>query len=195
MLSSTYLEGMLAGMSDSPDPWAAWLERRIRQGLNLPGYRRAAVLAALSYECPPRLLLTVRAGTLPTHRGEVAFAGGSLEAGETPAQAAQREAWEEVGLSPERVTVLGELDDVFTPLGSGSGFHVTPVLARFWPPERYQLSGEVTRILRPTLAELRASAKSPSLYQAPDGSAYPMYEYSAERVRVWGMTARVIHGS
>ncbi|MDO4264510.1 MAG: CoA pyrophosphatase [Deinococcus sp.] len=171
------------------DPWAAWVARRARQGLELPDFRRAAVLAALSLERPARLLLTVRSADLPTHQGQVAFAGGSLEAGETPTQAALREAWEEVGLPPQSVKVLGELDDVFTPLG----FHVTPVLARFHPPAKFALSGEVDRLLLCTLDELRAAAAPPTTRTLPDGRSYPMYEYFPQGVRVWGMTARILH--
>ena len=171
------------------DPWASWAAGRTRQALRLPDFRRAAVLAALSLEPRPRLLLTVRSADLPTHQGQVAFAGGKLEAGETPTQAALREAWEEVGLPPGNVRVLGELDDVFTPLG----FHVTPVLARFQPPAAWTLSGEVDRLLLCTLDELRGTAAPPSTRRLPDGREYAMYEYFPQGVRVWGMTARILH--
>ncbi|WP_261663734.1 NUDIX hydrolase [Deinococcus sp. Marseille-Q6407] len=172
------------------DPWAAWVARRSRHQLDLPDFRRAAVLAALSLEPVPRLLLTVRSADLPTHQGQVAFAGGSLEAGETPVQAALREAWEEVGLPPQNVTLLGELDDVFTPIG----FHVTPVLARFQFPEQLRLNpGEVDRLLLCSLDELRQTAAPPTLRTLPDGREYPMYEYFPRGVRVWGMTARIVH--
>ena len=171
------------------DPWTGWVRGRTREQLALPGHRRAAVLAALSLEPQPRALLTVRSTQLPTHQGQVAFAGGSLEAGETPVQAALREAWEEVGLPPEQVSVLGELDDVFTPLG----FHVTPVLARFSMPVPFTLSGEVDRLLLCTLDELRATAGPPSVRLLPDGRAYDMYEYFPGGVHVWGMTARILH--
>lgn len=171
------------------DPWTAWLAARTRQPLHLPEFRRAAVLAALSLESVPKLLLTVRSGDLPTHQGQVAFAGGKLEVGETVQQAALREAWEEVGLAPERVHILGELDDVFTP----QGFHVTPVLARFEPPAAYTLSGEVSRLLLCTLHELRETATPPSLRRLPDGREYAMHEYFPQGVRIWGMTARIVH--
>ncbi len=108
------------------DPWADWQRGRTRQTLHLPHYRRAAVLVGLTREADPRVLLTLRSAHLPTHQGQISFPGGSLEVGEGVVQAALREAWEEVGLEKEGVTVLGELDDVFTP----AGFHVTPVLCR-----------------------------------------------------------------
>lgn len=171
------------------DPWATWLSRRTRAPLDLPEYRRAAVLVAITLEASPRLLLTVRSSELPTHRGQIAFPGGSLEAGETPIQAAVREAWEEVSLPPEQVSVLGELDDVFTPVG----FHVTPVLARIPPETRLSCSGEVAQIIWPPLAELRALPTEREIRYLPDGRPVTLYRYPWQGFDIWGMTARVIH--
>jgi len=44
------------------------------------------------------VLLTLRASDLRAHSGQVAFTGGKIDAGETPRQAALREAHEEIGL-------------------------------------------------------------------------------------------------
>lgn len=171
------------------DPWASWLAGRRRQPLDLPGYRRAAVLVALTREPDPRVLLTVRSAELPTHRGQIAFPGGSLEAGESVVDGAAREAWEEVGLCPASVSVLGELDDVFTPVG----FHVTPVLARIPARPALQLSGEVAQILLPPLSQLRALTPSREVRQMPDGQPAVLYRYPWQGHDIWGMTARVLH--
>nr|WP_184025216.1 CoA pyrophosphatase [Deinococcus budaensis] len=171
------------------DPWAVWLGGRTRTPLHLPEYRRAAVLVALTREPDPRVLLTVRSAELPTHRGQISFPGGSLEAGETPVQGALREAEEEVGLDPGSVTVLGELDDVFTPVG----FHVTPVLARLPAAPRLALSSEVAAILTPSLGELRALTVLRETRALPDGQRVPLYRYPWRGHDIWGMTARVLH--
>ena len=171
------------------DPWATWLSGRTRLPLDLPGYRRAAVLVALTRERDPRVLLTVRSKDLPTHRGQISFPGGSLEAGETPVQGALREAHEEVGLDPAEVTVLGELDDVFTPVG----FHVTPVLARIPAEPRLILTAEVAQIITPTLGELRALPLHREERTLPDGRVVPLYRYPWQGHDIWGMTARVLH--
>lgn len=173
------------------DPWAIWLSERTRQPLHLPNYRRAAVLVALTREPDPRVLLTVRSTDLPTHKGQIAFPGGSLEANETPIAAALREAEEEVGLQPSVVQILGELDDVFTPIG----FHVTPVLGRI---EGQALTGlkltdEVVQIITPTFNELRGVDVQYEVRTLPDGSSVPLYRYPWQGHDIWGMTARVIH--
>src|SRR5262245_40757698 len=111
------------------------LVRRLRQRLtplspDIPmgspgGQRLAAVLAPLYLHAGrPHLLFTRRAATLSAHRGEIAFPGGSYDpADETLAQTALREAQEEIGLAPERVTLLGALEPVVTVV---SNFTIIP---------------------------------------------------------------------
>src|SRR4051794_19064789 len=55
----------------------------------------------------PHILLTLRAGTLERHSGQVSLPGGVVEPGETFEQAALREAHEEVGLPLADARVAG----------------------------------------------------------------------------------------
>ena len=75
--------------------------------------RQAAVLVALS-DGPDgaEVLLTRRAQTLSSHRGEISFPGGRVDQGETFEGAALREAYEEVALDPAIVAVHGRLDPI-----------------------------------------------------------------------------------
>lgn len=70
------------------------------------------------------VLLTQRAIDLKSHAGQISFPGGRLESGESPRDAALREAREEIGLDPGFVTVVGYLPDHVLL----SGFRVTPVV-------------------------------------------------------------------
>lgn len=71
--------------------------------------RRGAVLILFG-ESPagPDLLLTERAHHMRSHPGQISFPGGSIDPGETPLQAALREAEEETGLDPAQVRVVAE---------------------------------------------------------------------------------------
>jgi 8-oxo-dGTP pyrophosphatase MutT (NUDIX family) len=82
----------------------------------------------------PAVLLTRRAATLRSHGGQWALPGGRVDDGETPAEAAMREAHEELGLALGADALLGVLDDYRT----RSGYVITPFA--FWggadPPLR-----------------------------------------------------------
>jgi 8-oxo-dGTP pyrophosphatase MutT (NUDIX family) len=68
--------------------------------------------------------LTVRHADLRAHAGEISLPGGAVDPGDaTPADAALREAWEELGVEPSSVRILGELDPVWIPV---SNFELRP---------------------------------------------------------------------
>ncbi|HWK87646.1 MAG TPA: CoA pyrophosphatase [Xanthobacteraceae bacterium] len=93
-------------------------------------FRPAAVLVAVVARETPTFLLTQRAAHLSTHSGQVAFPGGRIDPGDKdPADAAMREAMEEIGLAREYITPLGYLD----PYLSGTGFRIVPTVALVRP--------------------------------------------------------------
>ncbi|QBK05787.1 CoA pyrophosphatase [Hylemonella gracilis] len=91
---------------------------------------QAAVLVPLVMWPEPTLLLTQRTAQLRNHSGQIAFPGGRVDAMDADvADAALREAEEEVGLARDRVEVLGTLPTYTT----GTAFVVTPVVALVRP--------------------------------------------------------------
>ncbi|MFO0687893.1 MAG: CoA pyrophosphatase [Myxococcota bacterium] len=116
------------------------------------GFRNSAVLVAFWPEdddvC---VVLTRRSSRLAQHAGQTAFPGGRLDAGETWAEAALREAHEEIGLDPRGVEILGPLDDAW----SGAGHLIVPVVG--WLTARPDLRpnpAEVAEILFARVSEL-----------------------------------------
>jgi 8-oxo-dGTP pyrophosphatase MutT (NUDIX family) len=173
------------------------LSRRSRRILEIPDFRRAAVLVAILLEPEPSLILTQRTSTLSTHSGQIAFAGGSLDASETPIQAALREADEEIGLEPKHVRVLGLLNDVWTP----AGFHVTPVLGLVSSQALLQPNpAEVAQLLFVPIADLRLIQVTYEQKTLPASARVPTFEnrqravphYLWQGTDIWGMTAFVI---
>lgn len=135
-------------------------------------------------------VLTLRQPTLRAHSGQVSLPGGRLDVGETPEAAARREAWEEVGVDPEAVDVLGRLTPLFIP---PSGFSVWPVVAA--TPARPSF--------RPHEAEVAALIEVPAArLLAPDvrhhrerdlrGSVYEVPSFDLGGYEVWGATAMML---
>jgi 8-oxo-dGTP pyrophosphatase MutT (NUDIX family) len=153
-------------------------------------HRRAAVL--MLFGAGPgdagEVVLLERAARMRSHAGQVAFPGGALDPGETPVQAALREAREETGLVAGGVRVLGELPDLFLP---PSGFAVTPVVGWWERPHPLQVGDprEVAQVVRVPLPELldpanRFSTELLGGYRGPGFSAGGLF--------VWGFTAGLL---
>ena len=97
--------------------------------------RPAAVLLLVVNHPEPAVLFTQRTTHLADHAGQIALPGGRCdEADCTPERTALREAEEEVGLSAERVEILGRLPEYRT----STGFSVTPVVGWAEPPIAYR---------------------------------------------------------
>ena len=96
-------------------------------------------------------ILTTRSAKLNNHRGQRAFPGGRIDAGETAEQAALRELEEEVGLRLQADQILGRMDDYST----RSGYVITPIV--IWAGKNVTMRAnpdEVELIHRVPLREL-----------------------------------------
>lgn len=108
----------------SPPVWQPEVVQEKSFSDRMPAH--AAVLIPIVLREQPMVLLTERTAHLSNHSGQVAFPGGRSDPQDAnPAATALREAWEEVGLEPCFVEVLGTLPTYTT----GSSFIVSPVVA------------------------------------------------------------------
>ena len=165
----------------------------------LPGYQRtelplalpeAAVLMPLVDTPEPRVILTVRSSSMPTHAGEVAFPGGKRDPEDKSLlMTALRETEEEVGLSREYVDVLGQL----SPIASRYGMKVTPFVGIVHPDAQLQAEpGEIETIFQVPLTfflEERPELSSPIDFF---GRRFRIPSYYYEDKRIWGLTAFMI---
>ncbi|MDR0852769.1 MAG: CoA pyrophosphatase [Clostridiales Family XIII bacterium] len=180
-------------------------------------YWRSSVLLPLVFRDGEwQLLFEVRAENLKTQPGEISFPGGKMEAGETPLECAVRETCEEIGLSRNAITVIGELNYIIT----YSNFTMYSVLGTldpqvleaatasadevkelFFVPLRFFLDNEPEVFRNEVVPKIQAGFpvdKVPAGKKYPwrTGSAeVPIYTYTEpsgnERV-IWGLTARLI---
>ena len=159
------------------------------------GGRVSAVLIPLyAHRGEPHVILTRRAAHLRTHSGEVAFPGGGVEPGDADLwETALREAHEEIGLEPDAVVRVGELDGFFT-VGSDSLVH--PYVAELpggRPGGLRPDPGEVERILHVPLSVLL----EPEVYRQElwprDGTTRPINFFEVPGDTIWGATATILH--
>lgn len=154
--------------------------------------RDAAVLVAL-WDRPGglRVVLTKRASGLQHHPGQVSFAGGKIEVGETPETCALREAREEIALEPASVRVLGHLPAHETV----TGFSMTPVLG--WIADNVDLRAEVGEVAEVFTVPFTYLA-DPASYRIESrvwrGGVRRYYAVPWGPYYIWGATARILRG-
>lgn len=126
------------------------------------------------------------------HSGQVAFPGGKYEDSDGELkQTALREAFEEVGILPDQVEILGNLTDVYiTP----SNFLVSPFVGYMnTPPEFIINSYEVERIITPAVQDL-SKEENKGIKSIPHSNGYKIKTpyYEIEGLTIWGATAMII---
>jgi 8-oxo-dGTP pyrophosphatase MutT (NUDIX family) len=171
------------------------VQRRVRRDIEVsPPLMRAGVLIPLLVDRNTvQLLFTRRTDTVLTHKGQISFPGGQREETDVETiETALRESYEEIGLEPSRVTVLGELDDVFT---SVSGFVITPVIG---------VVNDGVDDLRPAPDEVKsllvvpvATLLDPSVHSTETRRVgdqdYRIHYYTVGDDIIWGATGRIVY--
>lgn len=168
-------------------PPQLWVDPRIDE---IDVFKPAAVLIAMTERERPGLLFLHRPSNMRAHAGQIAFPGGRRDPGEGPVEAALREAWEELGIPPDRVRVVGTTDLYRT----GSGYEITPVLG-IVPPDLE---------IRPNPAEVSQWFEAPvDFVLDPDrqlqktveheGAMHSFVEVDWQGHQIWGVTGAILH--
>jgi len=184
----------------------AWLRHRmglletmelpeLNDGHRLPGREGVTTPAAVLIPIVNRpegltLLLTQRSDSLPDHPGQISFPGGRQEPEDpTSADTALRESFEEIGLAPDRVEILGAVGRYETV----TGYSVTPIAGWVDPPFSLVTDPiEVADVFEVPLAfvldpanfvqrEREVAGRTRHFFAVPFGERY-----------IWGATAAMI---
>ena len=152
-------------------------------------FRPAAVLAAITDGPEPSFLLLHRPSNMRSHPGQIAFPGGKIDPGETPVEAALREAWEELGIHDRDVRVIGTSDVYKT----HSGFEITPVLAVVPPDlEINPNPHEVAQWFEAPAGFVLDPANHHQQMVEGEGSMRAYYEIPWQEHQIWGVTAAIL---
>jgi 8-oxo-dGTP pyrophosphatase MutT (NUDIX family) len=135
------------------------------------------------------VILTERTGNLPTHAGQIAFPGGRLDAGETPAEAALREAEEEIGLDRTLVEALGYSDCYV----SGTGYSIAPLIGLVRPDHVLTINrGEVAEVFEVPLDFLMNGDNFRRESREIRGISRSFYAIPYDNRFIWGVTAGIL---
>lgn len=183
------LPGKQAQLSMSPNP----VDQR-RFDPKLPeNYRKGAVLILLyPNEDKAFFPLIKRPIYKGVHSGQIAFPGGKMENEDADeVDTALREAWEEVGVQPEQVNLIGRMSDLFIPT---SNFLVSPVLGYsevvpdFVPEEK-----EVARIIQAAVSTLyEPSFRKQKVLEFSNNFRLDTPYFEVDQEMVWGATAMIL---
>jgi 8-oxo-dGTP pyrophosphatase MutT (NUDIX family) len=164
------------------------LSTRTRSTIKTRGLTPAAVLVLLyEKEGETHILFTKRTETVADHKGQISFPGGVCDKEDESLEAtALREAFEEVGIEPEQVEILGALDDCLT---VATSYVITPVVGIVPTPPRFSINPEeVKEVIEIPLSFFQHAVCNPPEVHSPPG--YPTYHYGKHVI--WGATARIV---
>jgi 8-oxo-dGTP pyrophosphatase MutT (NUDIX family) len=159
------------------------------EGLDAHGHTDAAVLVPMhGWPDNPGLVFTERRSDLSRHAGEISFPGGRRDKGEELLHTALREAEEEIGLSPERVEVVGALPPIGTFV---TNYKVHPFVGLIEEGLRFEPNpAEVESVLVASLDDLVAAYAKRRLVRR--GVPIKTDTYEVGDKLIWGATARIL---
>jgi 8-oxo-dGTP pyrophosphatase MutT (NUDIX family) len=155
--------------------------------------RQAAVLLPLFKNATNyHLVFTKRTDTVKHHKSQVSFPGGSFEPADGDLlTTALRESYEELGIQPEHVSILGQLDDLPT---FSTNFTISPFVGLIPYPYLFRPNPiEVAMVFDVPVSVLTDPTVGLRYIRArDDGATIEDYEFHVNGHVIWGATARIV---
>lgn len=152
--------------------------------------RNAAVLVLLRWNGEEWLLPMIRRVSGGVHSGQICFAGGGVEPGESPVEAAIRECSEEMGWAPQRTDVLGTLSPLYV---FASNNDVQCVIAATTATPLWRPDGrEVAELLEVPLKQLCSGDSKHEMAIRHHGFETRAKCFRWQSHHIWGATAMIL---
>jgi 8-oxo-dGTP pyrophosphatase MutT (NUDIX family) len=154
-------------------------------------YKIAAVLFPfIEKDKQLNVILTTRSKEVVSHPGQVCFPGGKLDkTDKNLIECAKREAFEEIGIKPNQIKVLGQIDQCIT----GTAYKVTPIVAlissEYIPVIQESEVADLFEVPFDFFLDKNNLKMEKANYK---GKNYSYYQYNWKNKKIWGSTARMI---
>src|SRR5579863_7969946 len=151
----------------------------------------AAVMLAIFADPPHRVVFVERAGHLRRNPGQIGLPGGMTDPidGADPTTTAVREVYEELGVEPQAIRVVGRLEQQRQ---ASSGLVVTPIVGVLEPRTELRIDGtETIGAFTVPLATILApgTIREDDTLRTRDRTLYAL---DHEGRHIWGLTARIL---
>ncbi|MFH0822301.1 MAG: CoA pyrophosphatase [Pseudomonadota bacterium] len=168
------------------------LRERPKRTLPRNGLTVAAVLIPMHrISGELHVLLTKRSDQVEHHKGEISFPGGKMDHTDPSLlYCALRETSEEVGIKPEHVQVIGELDDFYT---VATSFLVAPFVGVIPYPYPFNASDrEIDELLSVPMEVFFDPRRMTERVLTFNGKPIEIVSYRWRDYDIWGATARIL---
>lgn len=159
-----------------------------------PNPKKSAVMVLLSEDENKELqvILTLRGSKLENHSRQISFPGGMSEEGETPVDTAKRETFEEIGVKPYDIEIIGQLSQLYVP---PSNFLIVPIVGWTHNNHKFKINyDEVEELFFVKVKEL--IDENSIMYQKRNlkGEEIDVPYWSVHpEVPLWGATAMMLN--
>ncbi|MDP2724206.1 MAG: CoA pyrophosphatase [Bacteroidales bacterium] len=157
---------------------------------NLVPRKSAVLICFFPKNGEVHMVMIKRAVDETVHSGQIAFPGGKAEKEDTSLEnTALRETFEEVGIQPQQIEIIGKLSDLYIP---PSNFLVTPFVGIIQEDPHITLNYEVERVLIIPISDLMnlANCVEKTISVRSTQMRVPCYTLDGEIV--WGATSMIL---
>ncbi len=153
-------------------------------------FAHAAVLIPFYYtDGEWHIIFTARSNDLPTHKGQISFPGGKVDkTDEDIYHTAKRETFEEVGIKPDDVKIIGRISAYPTP----SGFMIYPVVGIISRYIENLSQAEVKFVLKVPVKHLLNYSNMEIVMWNRNGIQYPLPFFYYKGHKIWGATGLIL---